>query len=179
MVQDALEKQMTSDSELASLMEDGKDMAGGGKSPAEIIAALKDNEKFVADVKKLVCEYVREAVTQANIPTIDGEKSWGKYQIAELSIGSLDIEPCNLELAVEKSVVIKVANLAAEFDTFKWTLDKTSGIPKISDKGTGQATLVGFNVEVRQFLALCSHFVLALSRSVLLIVCTLLFFGAG
>lgn len=78
-----MQKQMTEDSELASLMEDGKDMAGGGKSPAEIIAALKDNDEFLINVKKLVCEYVREAVTQANIPTIDGTKSWGAYQIAE------------------------------------------------------------------------------------------------
>lgn len=65
-----------------------------------------------------------------------------------MSIESLDIEPSNLELVVEKSVVIKVANLAAAFDQFKWTLDKTSGIPKIKDAGTGQATLVNFNVEV-------------------------------
>jgi|EP01046_Picozoa_sp_COSAG06_P027921 ParB family chromosome partitioning protein len=148
MVQDALKKQMTDDSELSALMEQGSEMAETSKSPAEIIAALKDNDAFVADVKKLVCEYIKEAVTTASVPTIDGTKKWGSYQISDLSIATVEIDPSNLDLAVEKSVTIEVANLSAEFDQFNWTLDKTSGIPKVNDKGTGQATMVNFSVKV-------------------------------
>lgn len=149
MVQQALQKQLTHDPELSALMEEGSTMAGSSKSPAEIIESLKDNTAFVANLKKLVCEYVTEAVTTADIPTIDGTKQWGTYQISDLSIATIAIDPSNLELAVEESVTIKVSGLGAEFEMFKWQLDKTSGIPKVKDQGTGQATMVNFSVEVQ------------------------------
>ena len=149
MVQQALQKHMTEDPELSVLMEQGTEMAGSSKSPAEIIASLKDNEAFVANVKKLVCEYVTEAVTAADIPTIEGTKKWGTYQISELSIATIAIDPSKLDLSVQESVTIKVLGLGAEFEMFKWQLDKTSGIPKVKDEGTGQATMVNFSVQVQ------------------------------
>lgn len=147
MVQNVVKKQMSTDTDLSALVEQGSEM-GRSKSPAEIIEALKSNEEFLTNVKKLVCEYVRDTVTTTDIPTINGTKKWGTYEISELSIATIDIDPSNLDMSVEKSVIIKVVGLGAEFEMFKWQLEKTSGIPKVSDSGTGQATMVNFSVEI-------------------------------
>ena len=146
-VQQALQKQMAEDSELASLMEQGQGVLSGSGSPADVITALKENAQFVTDVKKLVCTYVQEAVTTAKIPTVDAQKDWGRYEIADLSVAEIAIDPNKLVLTVDKSVKVQISNLRATFDTFRWVLEKTT-TPKINDKGTGTATMSGFSVVV-------------------------------
>ena len=147
MVQQALQKQMAEDSELASLMEQGQGVLSGSGSPADVFTALKENAQFVTDVKKLVCTYVQEAVTTAKIPTVDAQKDWGRYEIADLSVAEIAIDPNKLVLTVDKSVKVQISNLRATFDTFRWVLEKTT-TPKINDKGTGTATMSGFSVVV-------------------------------
>ena len=63
------------------------------------------------EVKKLVCDYVHSAVVGAQIPTILAEKDWGTYQISNLKVVSLELDPEKLDLEVKKSVDVKVPSI--------------------------------------------------------------------
>ena len=133
---------------VAALATEAQAIASSVKSKDDIMRAFQENQEFVRSVKSVVCEHLKNAVTQATIPTIDAEKTWGRYQISDLAIASLELEPDMLDLQVDRSVAVKAAGLNVNFREFKWDLDRKSGIPKIKDNGTGTAEMRGVSITV-------------------------------
>lgn len=145
-VQEGLSKLLTEQSALAN---DGRAALGNAKSPADVIKAFQENEDFVNDVKAVVCDYVKELVLKAEIPTVTAEKSWGGYEISGMKFASIDLEPNKLALDVQKSITVTISQVNGTLDKFDWSLRKTT-FPKVTDKGAGTAKIINFSLKVRR-----------------------------
>ena len=105
-------------SELAKVQQDGLRLLGS--SGGDPVTAMKENPKFVEEIKRLVVTYVQDAVMGAKIPDVANKKDWGNYEIKDLAVESMEIDPKNLEVTIKSDVRIDLTGVSAKFKSFNW-----------------------------------------------------------
>eukprot|EP01043_Picozoa_sp_COSAG02_P034792 COSAG02_NODE_2453_length_8820_cov_6.109964_7_plen_683_part_01 len=86
-------------SEMAKVQQDGLKLLGS--SGGDPVKAMQQNPQFVEEIKKLVVTYVQDAVMGAKIPDVANKKDWGNYEIKDLAVESMMIDPANLTVTIK------------------------------------------------------------------------------
>jgi hypothetical protein len=149
-------------SSLSQQLAKGKAAAEVAQSPRELYTLLANDTEFVDACKTMCLQYVEQAVTNIELPPIEGPKNWGKYTMAGLAVRALAVSPSALTLNVANAVTVNVAGVSVEFDPFTWGYTKTTW-PSLSDTGTACATIIELEVSVTFTLGTDTNATLALT----------------
>ncbi len=130
---------------LAKAQQDGLKLLGS--SGGDPVQAMQQNPQFVAQLKTLVVTYVQDAVMGAKIPDVANKKDWGNYEITDLAVESMEIDPANLIVTIKNDVRIDLTRVSAKFKSFNWTYNKTT-FPKAKDAGIAEVNIEGLEAHV-------------------------------
>ena len=109
----------------------------------KVVKALKEDPNFRTAMEEMTCDFVEFQLGSVKIPTIDGSKEWGTYNIENLGIKSFEIKPKNCTMSESGSqrllptmrpMSLKIADIAVVMDDFTFGFDKKT-FPKVKEEG--------------------------------------------
>lgn len=77
------------DENLSAQLAKGRAAVAAASSPAEVYEMLKEDDEFMETCKALCLQYVESAITNVELPPIEGTKDWGTYKMAGLLVRPL------------------------------------------------------------------------------------------
>eukprot|EP01051_Picozoa_sp_SAG22_P018075 SAG22_NODE_2944_length_2086_cov_0.956740_2_plen_338_part_01 len=109
-------------------------LMGDVSTPGQAVALLRSDLQVQAQFKGVVLALVEDMICGVQLPTISGERDWGRYSISGLAVKGFGREP-SLEFNVATRVRIEVTGLHLLFDNFNFEVDR-SKTPKVHATGT-------------------------------------------
>lgn len=122
--------------------EDGEEDETYEEAAAALEAMLNTNRDYVQAVTSAAVNFVERAVVGSPLPNIAAKKDWGTYNIEQLRLTGVAMDPDCLGIDRSRShLTIMLNSIVGRFEGFQWIFDRVK-MPKASDSCTADAEVV-------------------------------------
>eukprot|EP01043_Picozoa_sp_COSAG02_P029837 COSAG02_NODE_1875_length_10575_cov_19.141848_4_plen_1839_part_00 len=129
-----------------------REQSGGDITPRAFLGMLRDDREFGDQLKNLVLSAISDMICGLSLPTIQGERDWGTFEVSGLAVQALGKTP-QINVDVQNTGVrVEVVDISIEFQPFQFKIDRHT-MPKVKASGTGtvscvSSALVAFSITI-------------------------------
>ena len=108
----------------------------------EAMLSARRGAGYVQTVTSAAVNFVERAILGVHLPNLSAKKDWGTYNIEQLQLTGVAMEPDCLTIDRSGShLTISLSSIVGRFEGFQWIFDRVK-MPKASDSCTADAAVV-------------------------------------